>query len=167
MDLQQGLAGEDPLAFLITMSRFSAVPTSCQSSSSIADARARERLNLRGAAEVIEVPVRDQDELDVPRIEASLRDVVDHVIDVGLLGRVDENEPVTGRDEPDRHEPGADVIQVVEDLDGRDLLVFDVVALAPAVAFAQRLFRSRSAWPWTSTRQQERHRSARTGQRTR
>ena len=97
-----------------------------------------------------------EDEADVLRIEAGLADAVDDVIDVRLLGGVDHNEPVTGGDEPDRHEARADVVQVVEDLDGGDLLILDVVALAAAVALAERLVRSRSRLPLDVARQQDR-----------
>ena len=103
------------------------------------DAGARERLNLPGPAVVIEVTVRDQDVPNVLGIEAGLPHVLDHVIDVGLLSRVDENEPVARGDEPDRDEPGAHVKEVVEHLDGGKFLIRLVVSQAAPVASAEGL----------------------------
>ena len=66
-------------------------------------------------------------------------DAVEHVIDQRLLRGIDQDEAVGRRDEPHRHRTGPDVVEVVEHLDRRHLLVLDVVALAAAVALAERL----------------------------
>jgi hypothetical protein len=93
---------------------------------------------------VIEMSVSNQDVLDVSRIEAGSLDVLDYVLDIWFLRGVDQNQSVTRGDEPDRHKPGTNVIEIVEDLDGRNFLVLDVLSLAPAIALAQGLAGSRS-----------------------
>ena len=83
--------------------------------------------------------VSDQDVLDVSRIEAGSPDVLDHVLDIRFLRGIDQNQSVTRGNEPDRHKPGTNVVEIVEDLDGGNFLVLDVVSLTPAIALAQCL----------------------------
>ena len=75
--------------------------------------------------------------------EALLLDAVDDVVDVGLFRAVDQDRALRCRDQPHRHEAGPDIVEIVEHLDGRDLLIRDVVLLAAAIGFAE-LFLLRS-----------------------
>ena len=83
--------------------------------------------------------VSDQDVFDVLGIEAEVSDVVQDVIDVGFLGTVDQDQSIRGWHEPRGNGPDAHVIEIVEDLERRNLLILDVAAAAFAKRLAQRL----------------------------
>src|SRR5580700_10855201 len=61
--------------------------------------------------------------LDVLEVEARLPDVVDHMIDERLLGRIDHDDPCRCRDEPGIYVAGTNMPQVVEHLERRDLVL--------------------------------------------
>jgi hypothetical protein len=107
-----------------------------------ADTRARRLLDSRRAAEMVEVAVTDEDVLDVLEIEAQRPDVVDHMIDKRLLRRIDHDDPLRCRDEPGVHVAQADMVEIVERLERRDLVLkLDVAAVA--IDLAQRLLSRR------------------------
>ena len=81
--------------------------------------------------------MRQQDVLDVLRIEAHLADVVDDGVDIRLLRRVNQDQPCARGNEPHRDSARPDVVQVVHHLERRNLLVLDVPRLAAAVTLAQ------------------------------
>src|SRR5882762_4320658 len=97
---------------------------------------------------MIDVTMGEDDELDVLQVESGLCDARHHMLNVGLLRRVDQDQPFRGRDEPDGNEAGPDVMEIVEDLERRDLLKLDIVALAAAKRFAVAFFfcRLRRGW---------------------
>ena len=91
---------------------------SARSSSSLLgrhDTRARRFLNLRRAAdEMIEMSVAEDDVSDAPRIDADFPDVADDVVDIRLLGRVEQDVALGRRQQPDGDVARPDVIEVVE-----------------------------------------------------
>src|SRR5712691_1286791 len=91
---------------------------------------------------MIEVPVAQDDVADAPGIDTDLPDIADDVIDVRFLGRVEQDVPVGRRQQPDRDVAGADVIEVVEHLEGLDLLKLHVVGASDSIRFTQRLRRA-------------------------
>src|SRR5580765_5917857 len=90
---------------------------------------------------MIEVPVAQDDVADAPRIDTDLPDISDDVIDVRFLGRVEQDVPVGRRQQPDRDVAGSDVIEVVEHLEGLNLLKLHVVGASDSIRFTQRLRR--------------------------
>ncbi len=105
------------------------------------DACARGFLNLRRTADVIEMPVAQNDVFDALRIDADLPDVPDDMIDVGLLGRVEEDVAFRRRQQPDGDIARPDIVKIVEHLEGFDLLVLNVSGAGDPVGLAQRLRR--------------------------
>src|SRR5258705_14011052 len=90
---------------------------------------------------MIEVPGAKDDVADAPRIDTDLPDIADDVVDVRFLGRVEQDVPVGRRQQPDRDVAGTDVIEVVEHLEGLDLLKLHVVGASNSIRFTQRLGR--------------------------
>src|SRR6516165_10299019 len=91
---------------------------------------------------MVEVAVTDEDVLDVLEVEAERPYVVEHMIDERLLGRIDHDDPRRGRDEPRVHVAWADMVEIVEHLERRDLVLERDVA-AVAIDLAQRLLSRR------------------------
>jgi hypothetical protein len=85
---------------------------------------AAEFMGVRG---VIEMVMGEDDVLDVLRIETELPDAFDRMLREGTFDRVDQDEALGRRDQPRRGIAHADVIQIVEDLEGCDLLQGQVV----------------------------------------
>ena len=98
---------------------------------------------------MIEMAVHQEDVLDVLRVEADVTDVVQDVIHVRLLRAVDEDQPFCGGNHPRGHRPDTDVIQVVEDLERRNLLILDITTTTAAErgaeCFGGRCLRGRLA----------------------
>ena len=81
------------------------------------DACAELVLQVLGAAGVIEVPVADEDVLDVSGIESELLQAADHfVFNRVVVDCVDQDDALRCRDRPRRELGHPDVVHVVEDL---------------------------------------------------
>src|SRR5207249_4297855 len=103
------------------------------------DAGARGFLNLRGAAEMIDMPVAQNDVFDALRIETDFSDVIDDVVDIRFLRCVEQDVPFRGCQQPNRNETRPDIIKVVEHLEGFDLLELNVVGTSDPIGLAQWL----------------------------
>ena len=79
---------------------------------------------------IAELPkVRKSQVLDVPRIETELPDALDRMLLVGAFERVDQDESLVRCDQPRPDIAHADVIEIVEDCEWRQVLQREVVRL--------------------------------------
>ena len=71
------------------------------------------------------------------RTYRSLLSSADDAIDVRFLGRVEQDVPIARRQQPDRDIAKPDVIEVIELLEGLDLLKLHVVGASDSIRFTQ------------------------------
>src|SRR5258705_711618 len=67
----------------------------------------------------------DDDVFDAVRVDAHLLDVCFDQVDEGLLRGVEHDVALRRRQDPRRHVAGTDMVEIVEDLEGLDLLDLD------------------------------------------
>src|SRR5215813_1140445 len=102
------------------------------------DSRTRDFLNLGCTTEMVEMSVTQNNVFDGFRIDTDLPDIADDIVDVRLLGGIEENAAFRRRQQPDRDVAGSDIIKVIEYFERFDLLELNVIGTSDPIGFAWR-----------------------------